>query len=196
MNVLGRSPCRFRLDISRSRGLGDAAGVRSARRPGTYSARSATTGSIRVLDRVGMRLASAGHSFNQLGAASRGPAQGASPRATGFTQCGLTGIRAMTEQLASSPDILKAVNSGMQYLLRRSRRVRLTICLFPDGRDHPRGMAVTKVRQGRDEITVHAGWKSKVYSGDSRFVFLLEGQHIREMRITGHVTLWEATAAD
>ncbi len=45
-------------------------------------------------------------------------------------------------------------------------------------------MSVTKVRQSRDDITVDASWKSNVYSGDSRFVFLLEGQRIREMRIT------------
>lgn len=34
------------------------------------------------------------------------------------------------------------------------------------------------------EVTVDAGWKSDFYSGDSRFVFIVEREKVREMRIT------------
>ena len=43
-----------------------------------------------------------------------------------------------------------------------------------------------KVVRSGDTVTVDAGWKSEYYSGDSRFVFVLDGGSIREMRITGH----------
>ncbi|MBO9663514.1 nuclear transport factor 2 family protein [Dokdonella sp.] len=43
-----------------------------------------------------------------------------------------------------------------------------------------------KVSRSGDTVTVDAGWKSEYYSGDSRFVFVLDGEAIREMRITGH----------
>lgn len=43
-----------------------------------------------------------------------------------------------------------------------------------------------KVVRSGDTVTVDAGWKSEYYSGDSRFVFVLGGESIREMRITGH----------
>ena len=35
-------------------------------------------------------------------------------------------------------------------------------------------------------VTVDAGWKSSFYSGDSRFVFVLQGEQVREMRILAH----------
>lgn len=44
-------------------------------------------------------------------------------------------------------------------------------------------MSVTKVTQARNEVSVDAGWKRNFYSGHSRFVFVLDGQHIREIRI-------------
>jgi hypothetical protein len=43
-----------------------------------------------------------------------------------------------------------------------------------------------KVSRSGDTVTVDAGWKSDFYSGDSRFVFVLEGDAIREMRIVEH----------
>ncbi|SDX00048.1 nuclear transport factor 2 family protein [Lysobacter enzymogenes] len=47
---------------------------------------------------------------------------------------------------------------------------------------------LTPTRVGRDgeRIVVDAGWTSSFYSGDSRFVFTVDGQRIREMRIVGH----------
>ena len=44
-------------------------------------------------------------------------------------------------------------------------------------------LSVTKVIGDGDRFVVDAGWKSKVYSGDSRFVFTLRHGAIREMRI-------------
>lgn len=35
-----------------------------------------------------------------------------------------------------------------------------------------------------NEVTVDAAWKSNFYSGNSRFVFIVEGEKVREMRIT------------
>lgn len=43
-----------------------------------------------------------------------------------------------------------------------------------------------KVSRSGDTVSVDAGWKSDYYSGDSRFVFVLDGDSIREMRIVGH----------
>lgn len=43
-----------------------------------------------------------------------------------------------------------------------------------------------KISRSGDTVTVDAGWKSSYYSGDSRFVFVLDGDSIREMRIVGH----------
>lgn len=40
-----------------------------------------------------------------------------------------------------------------------------------------------KVTVSGSTVTVDAGWKSDLYSGDSRFVFVLEGDKVREMRI-------------
>lgn len=37
-----------------------------------------------------------------------------------------------------------------------------------------------------DIVTVDAGWKSSFYSGDSRFVFVLQGEQVDEMRIVAH----------
>jgi hypothetical protein len=45
-------------------------------------------------------------------------------------------------------------------------------------------MTIATVRQDGAEISVAAGWKSNFYSGDSRFVFVLDGERIREMRIS------------
>ncbi len=44
-------------------------------------------------------------------------------------------------------------------------------------------LQVTRVSRAADEVTVDAGWTSHYYSGDSRFVFVLQGQKIRVMRI-------------
>lgn len=43
-----------------------------------------------------------------------------------------------------------------------------------------------EVSRSGDIVTVDAGWQSNFYSGDSRFVFVLEGDVIREMRIVAH----------
>lgn len=45
-------------------------------------------------------------------------------------------------------------------------------------------LTVKSVRQTGNEVDVRAGWKSSFHSGDSRFVFVLDGDKIREMRIT------------
>lgn len=44
----------------------------------------------------------------------------------------------------------------------------------------------TRVSRDGERIVVDAGWASSFYSGDSRFVFTVDGQRIREMRIVGH----------
>lgn len=43
-----------------------------------------------------------------------------------------------------------------------------------------------KVTLSGDTVTVDAGWASRFYSGDSRFVFLLDDGKVREMRIVSH----------
>ena len=43
-----------------------------------------------------------------------------------------------------------------------------------------------KTSRDGDTVTVDAGWKSNFYSGDSRFVFVLDGGRVREMRIVAH----------
>ena len=45
-------------------------------------------------------------------------------------------------------------------------------------------MTVKNVEQAGNEVTVTADWKSNFYSGPSRYVFVVDGDHIREMRIT------------
>lgn len=47
-------------------------------------------------------------------------------------------------------------------------------------------MTPTRVDRDGPRIVVDAGWTSRYYSGDSRFVFTVDGQRIREMRIVGH----------
>lgn len=42
------------------------------------------------------------------------------------------------------------------------------------------------VTSSGDTVTVDAGWKSNFYSGDSRFVFVVHGDLVREMRIVAH----------
>lgn len=37
-----------------------------------------------------------------------------------------------------------------------------------------------------NEVTVEAEWKSNFYSGSSRFIFVVDGDQIREMRIPRH----------
>lgn len=44
-------------------------------------------------------------------------------------------------------------------------------------------MSVSKVEQHGNEIAVDAAWKSSYYSGNSRFIFIVAGGQIREMRI-------------
>lgn len=43
-----------------------------------------------------------------------------------------------------------------------------------------------KVVVDGDIVSLDAGWKSSVYSGDSRFIFLMRGSQLREMRIVSH----------
>lgn len=45
-------------------------------------------------------------------------------------------------------------------------------------------MTVKSARHTGSEIDVRAGWTSSFYSGDSRFIFVLAGDKISEMRIT------------
>lgn len=45
-------------------------------------------------------------------------------------------------------------------------------------------LTVKNVQTTGKDVSVRAGWKSNFYSGDSRFVFELDGEQIREMRIT------------
>jgi hypothetical protein len=45
-------------------------------------------------------------------------------------------------------------------------------------------ITVAKVEQKGNEVSVTADWKSNYYSGPSRFVFVVEGERIQEMRIT------------
>ena len=45
-------------------------------------------------------------------------------------------------------------------------------------------MTVRNIDQAGNEVTVTADWKSSFYSGPSRYVFIVDGDHIREMRIT------------
>ena len=40
-----------------------------------------------------------------------------------------------------------------------------------------------RVETKDDEISLWAGWKSNYYSGDSKFVFVVDGDSIKEMRI-------------
>jgi hypothetical protein len=45
-------------------------------------------------------------------------------------------------------------------------------------------MTVKNVEQAGNEVTVTADWTSSFYSGPSRYVFIVDGDRIREMRIT------------
>jgi hypothetical protein len=45
-------------------------------------------------------------------------------------------------------------------------------------------MTVKQATQAGNQIDVRAGWKSNFYTGDSRFIFVVDGNKIREMRIT------------
>jgi hypothetical protein len=45
-------------------------------------------------------------------------------------------------------------------------------------------MTVKNVEQAGNEVTVTADWKSSFYGGPSRYVFIVDGDRIREMRIT------------
>ncbi|MBX3288546.1 MAG: nuclear transport factor 2 family protein [Acidobacteria bacterium] len=40
-----------------------------------------------------------------------------------------------------------------------------------------------RVETNNGEISLWAGWKSNYYSGDSKFVFVVDGDSIKEMRI-------------
>lgn len=44
-------------------------------------------------------------------------------------------------------------------------------------------MTPTKIEQKDDEYRLFADWKSSFYSGASLFIFILEGEKIKEMRI-------------
>jgi len=46
-------------------------------------------------------------------------------------------------------------------------------------------MTVTRVTQTKNGASFNADWKSNYYSGASRFAFVLDGDRIRELRITG-----------
>lgn len=45
-------------------------------------------------------------------------------------------------------------------------------------------LTVKQTKIDGNEVTVDASWKSAFYSGDSRFVFIVDGEKVREMRIT------------
>jgi hypothetical protein len=47
-------------------------------------------------------------------------------------------------------------------------------------------MSPTQVARDGERVVVDAGWASRFYSGDSRFVFTVDGARIVEMRIVGH----------
>lgn len=44
-------------------------------------------------------------------------------------------------------------------------------------------MTPTKVEQKDNVISLWAGWKSNFYTGDSKFIFTIDGEEIVEMRI-------------
>ena len=44
----------------------------------------------------------------------------------------------------------------------------------------------TKITRTGETVTVDAGWKSRFYRGDSRFVFVIRDGLLREMRIVSH----------
>jgi ketosteroid isomerase-like protein len=44
-------------------------------------------------------------------------------------------------------------------------------------------ISVSAVAQHGDTVTLEANWRSDFYSGASRFVFVLDGDRVREMRI-------------
>jgi len=46
-------------------------------------------------------------------------------------------------------------------------------------------MTVTRVTQTNNGASFNADWKSNYYSGASRFAFVLDGDRIRELRVTG-----------
>ena len=46
-------------------------------------------------------------------------------------------------------------------------------------------MTVKSVRQEGNEISVTADWVGDFYTGPARFVFVLDGEWLRELRITG-----------
>jgi hypothetical protein len=46
-------------------------------------------------------------------------------------------------------------------------------------------MTVKKVEQKKNAVTVRAAWKSNFYNGPARFEFVLDGEQVRELRITG-----------
>jgi ketosteroid isomerase-like protein len=45
-------------------------------------------------------------------------------------------------------------------------------------------MTVKGVRRAKERVSVSADWVSKNFTGPSRFVFVLDGRWIREMRVT------------
>ncbi|UYM03386.1 nuclear transport factor 2 family protein [Solicola gregarius] len=44
----------------------------------------------------------------------------------------------------------------------------------------------TSVQQDGDTVTVDGDWASNHFTGPSRFVFVVDGDSVREMRITDH----------
>jgi len=46
-------------------------------------------------------------------------------------------------------------------------------------------MTVKAVQQNENSISLTADWVSNYYSGPSRFVFVLDGERVRELRISG-----------
>lgn len=47
-------------------------------------------------------------------------------------------------------------------------------------------MTPAEINANENVVTVNAGWKSSYFSGDSKFIFTLEGEKIKEMRIAAH----------
>ncbi len=46
-------------------------------------------------------------------------------------------------------------------------------------------MTVKKVEQRKNAVTLKADWKSNFYTGPARFEFVLDGEQVRELRVTG-----------
>jgi hypothetical protein len=44
-------------------------------------------------------------------------------------------------------------------------------------------MTVTSVEQTKNEVSITADWVSNYFTGPSRFIFILKGKEVQELRI-------------